>query len=82
MIFNGFNIIKFISGFFIWRGQNFGKVIFVIIIALACIIAYNKFTKPTKQTTQEAQAITNITNVKEDDTFWFKLQIWGLKIQI
>lgn len=74
-----FSIKKFAGGFNIFNGATFGKILYYVIIVAICLgIFWAAFIKPTQ--TQQAESITNIT--QEDDTYWFKLQVWGLRLQI
>ena len=85
MIFSGFSLVKLLGGFAIWRGQSLGKLIYLLAIISFCIgIFWKVFIAPTNmdKSVQQAESITNVQQVREESPSWFKLQIWGLRIEI
>lgn len=62
--------IKFISGFAIWKGAQFGKIIFFSVIVVSWIfIFYQAVMKPTSTQIQrqDQQTSTHITNSQIDE---------------
>lgn len=86
MLFAGFSIVKLLSGFALWRGANFGKLLYNLAIIAICLgVFWKLFIAPSnvKHETQQAETITNITQVKEESgSSWFSLRVWGLKLEI
>ena len=43
-----FDIKKFINGFALWKGEQFGKVLFVVILVAIGLAVYHQITRPTQ----------------------------------
>lgn len=58
-----FNIVKFLSGFALWKGEVIGKILYIVIIVAVCFgIFYAIFLKRTvSNITHQSGTITNIS---------------------
>ena len=81
-----FDVGKLIRGFNPLNGQNFGKLIYyLVIVCVALGVFYVLFIRPTQKTTQNAQQI--ITNVTDESAFELqlippKIKVGGVKVKM
>lgn len=78
-----FSIAKFFSGFNIFNGEKFGKILYhmvitLIILALVAGVWYKMFYQ--RAEVQQAGTITNITQQSAEDAIFIGVKIGGLKL--
>ena len=82
--FLSFNPAKFLEGFFLWRGDKLGKLLFMLLVIAACLFVFWKlFVAPSTidNSSQEAETITNITQIEsKEDSFFLGLKVGSLKL--
>lgn len=83
MLFAGFSIAKLLGGLAFWQGEKLGKLIYMLVIIVACLgIFWKIFIAPTNTTTQHAQTIQNITSQQEKDLAFLGIKLWILKFGV
>ena len=85
MLFSGFSIMKFLSGFALWKGDKIGKwaiQIFWIVVVLA--VFYKVFLMPMKKsvTQQKAETIVNHYTViyMDKENFFAGIKLGGFRL--
>lgn len=74
-------VLKFLSGFAFWKAEQFGKLLYYVIIVSACIGVYWAiFLKPSTTTHQTAQTIQNITTPEHKDFMFLGIKLWKIKL--
>ena len=78
MIFAGFSLVKWFSGWNIFNGEKLGKMLYYLAIIAICLgVFWKLFVAPTHSQNQQAETITNITEQKEDGFSLIKIKILG-----
>ena len=76
-------LIKFFSGFAIWKGEVIGKLLYYTIIVSICLgVFWAIFLKPQFKTIQNAQTIQNITTPEQKDFMFLGIKFWKLKLGV